>query len=674
MRIYLKNRPGAIRKAVAWALIPLLAACGNGTGSSPNATNTSGSGVNLVATTMAVAAITPASYTVANMGEGFRILSTGNRVLNEHGQVAGYKNIPDLNIDRAFRSDGGVLNDLGALESAVNYSYATAINASGLVAGYSQFGNTDHAFLHDGTTIKDLGVLESAADSSRAVAISAGGLVAGNSTSGGITHAFLHDGTIMKDLGVLDSLKNYSEAIGINASGLVTGYSSLGNTTHAFLHDGSTMKDLGALGSRDNRSFPTAINASGLVTGYSDIGNTTHAFLNDGTSMIDLGALGSSYSYPTAINASGLVTGNSYIGNAIHAFLHDGTSMIDLGTLGGPAAYSAARAINASGQVVGKSAATDNSVRAFIKSPADSQMIDLNTRLTNAPGVELFDAVAISDSGYILAEANTGWVLLKPAVAMPDPAPATLGPITANDPVAVGTPVNVSVLFSDINTSDTHSAQWTWEGNGTSPGVLTEPSGAFPGTIKGSTIFSAAGLYNVTLSVTDGSIAPPSTVSRQVVVYDPSAGFVTGGGWIMSPEGAYKADEHMTGRATFGFVSKYLKGANKPSGETEFRFQTSGLNFYSNNYDWLVVGGARAQYKGSGTINGTGSYQFMLTAVDGDLIAKGTPDRFRIRIWHHDDRTNTDVTDYDNQIDSIAAGSSLEGTVLGGGSINVKIR
>lgn len=129
----------------------------------------------------------------------------------------------------------------------------------------------------------------------------------------------------------------------------------------------------------------------------------------------------------------------------------------------------------------------------------------------------------------------------------------------------------------------------------------------------------------------------------------------------------------MTDRATFGFVSKYLKGANKPTGETEFRFQAGGLNFYSNDYDWLVVGGARAQYKGTGTINGTGSYQFILTAVDGDLIAKGTPDRFRIMIWHHDDATNSDVTDYDNQISSVAE-SNLEGTVLGGGSINVKIR
>jgi probable HAF family extracellular repeat protein len=630
MRIYSKNRSGAIRKAVAWALIPLLASCGNGTGSSPNAINTSGSGVNLAATTTAVAVVTPASYTVVNMGGGFQIQSIDNRLLNEHGQVAGFKFIPDLKIAHAFRNDGGVSKDLGALESATNLSGAVAINDSGMVTGYSKIGNSYHAFLHDGTT--------------------------------------------MKDLGALDSLNNYSYATAINAGGLVAGYSKIGDTNHAFLHDGNTMKDLGVLDSLKNYSYATAINANGLVAGYSKIGNTFHAFLHDGTSMKDLGALGSSYSYATAINASGLVAGWSKIGNTDHAFLHDGTSMIDLGALGGATARSLARAINASGQVVGKSVTTENNEHAFITSPGDSKMIDLNTRLTNAPNVELFDAVAISDGGYILAKANTGLVLLKPAAAMPESAAATLGAITANDPVAVGTPVNVSVLFSDINTEDKHTALWAWEGNGTSPGVVTEPNGTVPGTVTGSTVFSAAGLYNVTLSVTDGSDLPASTVSRQIVVYDPSAGFVTGGGWIMSPAGAYKADERMTGRATFGFVSKYLKGADKPTGETEFRFEASGLNFYSNNYNWLVVGGARAQYKGSGTINGTGSYQFMLTAVDGDLIAKGTPDRFRIKIWHRDDVTNTDVTDYDNQIDSTVAGSNLEGTVLGGGSINVKIR
>jgi len=42
------------------------------------------------------------------------------------------------------------------------------------------------------------------------------------------------------------------------------------------------------------------------------------------------------------------------------------------------------------------------------------------------------------------------------------------------------------------------------------------------------------------------------------------------------------------------------------------------IKFYSSNYEWLVVAGSKAQFKGTGTINGNGEYGFILTAVDGD--------------------------------------------------------
>ena len=58
------------------------------------------------------------------------------------------------------------------------------------------------------------------------------------------------------------------------------------------------------------------------------------------------------------------------------------------------------------------------------------------------------------------------------------------------------------------------------------------------------------------------------------------------------------------GPATFSFVSKYQKGAKTPTGTTDFRFQTVNLDFHSDTYDWLVVGGARAQFKGTGSLNG----------------------------------------------------------------------
>ena len=91
------------------------------------------------------------------------------------------------------------------------------------------------------------------------------------------------------------------------------------------------------------------------------------------------------------------------------------------------------------------------------------------------------------------------------------------------------------------------------------------------------------------------------------MVYDPTGGFVTGGGWIDSPaEACADFCVGASGKATFGFVSKYKKGASVPTGRTQFKFKAGNLDFNSSNYDWLVVAGAKAMYKGTGTVNGTG--------------------------------------------------------------------
>jgi hypothetical protein len=181
----------------------------------------------------------------------------------------------------------------------------------------------------------------------------------------------------------------------------------------------------------------------------------------------------------------------------------------------------------------------------------------------------------------------------------------------------------------------------------------------------------AAGLYTVEVTVTDDDLGSDvktfPTGGQLIVIYDPSAGFVTGGGWIDSPSGACRyaaCTVATTGKATFGFVSKYLKGATVPTGNTEFQFHAGGLNFRSSNYEWLVVNGnsGRAQYKGTGTINGSGTFGFILTAYDG------VPDRFRIKIW---DVGTSDIL-YDNQMGESDA--STVATALGGGSIMIQVK
>jgi hypothetical protein len=92
------------------------------------------------------------------------------------------------------------------------------------------------------------------------------------------------------------------------------------------------------------------------------------------------------------------------------------------------------------------------------------------------------------------------------------------------------------------------------------------------------------------------------------------------------------------------------------------------LNFHSSSYEWLVVSGTRAQYKGVGKINGTGDYGFMLTVIDGNLKNGDGKDRFRIKIW---DRATNSIVYYNQLGDSDTADLT---TIIGGGSIVIQAK
>lgn len=243
-------------------------------------------------------------------------------------------------------------------------------------------------------------------------------------------------------------------------------------------------------------------------------------------------------------------------------------------------------------------------------------------------------------------------VNVPPLVEISSPVDGQLFALSSN-------PVPLTANILDENDTDTHTCAISWgDGSGASVGTVVESSGA--GTCTGSKTLSV-GVYNSLVTVSDGEASASDTV--MFVVYDPTGGFVTGGGWIQSPAGAFAANLALEGKANFGFVSKYQKGATRPSGETEFQFHVGNLNFHSSNYEWLVVSGARAQYKGSGTINGAGDYGFLLTATDGQVTGGGGVDKFRIKIWSKD----TGATVYDNQMGDSDDAATTQSIV--GGSI-----
>jgi hypothetical protein len=236
---------------------------------------------------------------------------------------------------------------------------------------------------------------------------------------------------------------------------------------------------------------------------------------------------------------------------------------------------------------------------------------------------------------------------------------STSGP---SAPIALGSSATTTATFADVNTSDTHTCNIAWGDSTSNAGTVSESNGN--GTCTGSHLYTATGVYDVTFTVTDNSNASGTGVYQFVVIYDPNGGFVTGGGWINSPYGAYVANPSLTGKANFGFVSKYKTGATIPTGNTEFHFNTGSLDFSSTAYQWLVIAGAKAQYKGSGTINGAGNYGFLLTATDGNINPGGV-DTFRIKIW---DSSNSGAIVYDNAPGSDDINASGQ-TALGGGDI-----
>ena len=233
-------------------------------------------------------------------------------------------------------------------------------------------------------------------------------------------------------------------------------------------------------------------------------------------------------------------------------------------------------------------------------------------------------------------------------------APPVLGPVSApTTAVPLGQSITASAVFTDADVAESqpYTATVSW-GDWSSP---TTQSYAVPGTISASHAYSTPGLYTVTISVRQDNLPATHGDTKQfqyVVVYDANVGTLTGGGWMDSP----------VGRATFGFVIRYEPGASVPTGNLEFQAHDGAINLKALSFEWLVVEGKTARFKGTGTLNGEGDYGFLATAVAGDPGSA----RLRIQIWDN----ATGATLYDTESGASAAATAQ--TRVGGGSIRIK--
>jgi len=123
--------------------------------------------------------------------------------------------------------------------------------------------------------------------------------------------------------------------------------------------------------------------------------------------------------------------------------------------------------------------------------------------------------------------------------------------------ISVGSSVSFSAPWTDPNVSDTHTAVCNVvDVFGATP--TTTVAGSAPGSGSGTATcavtFTNTGIFSVTVTVTDQDGASGTSTALQVVVYDPSAGFVTGGGWFTPDPQTCVCTPGS--KATFGFVSQ----------------------------------------------------------------------------------------------------------------------
>ena len=305
----------------------------------------------------------------------------------------------------------------------------------------------------------------------------------------------------------------------------------------------------------------------------------------------------------------------------------------------------------------------------------DGLAMSSDSHITNFVGEALINVDGLARGTYNIHVYFSGNIPLEQPLTLDDPnylassnsgSLFTSGVTASLDPVPVSSTINATTAFIVEDNDGTYTLEWDWGDEVITYASTIAGNGVF---VEASHTYNVPGVYTLRVELHNENNTTVEVAEFQyVTVYDPTGGFVTGGGWIDSPAGAYTDDATLTGKATFGFVSKYKKGASTPSGNTQFQFKAGDLNFRSDSYEWLVIAGSKAMYKGVGTIKGwNGEYGFMISAIDADLNQNDTHDfdSFRIKIWDID----TEEVVYDNQVgDSEDADPT---TAIDGGSITI---
>lgn len=197
-----------------------------------------------------------------------------------------------------------------------------------------------------------------------------------------------------------------------------------------------------------------------------------------------------------------------------------------------------------------------------------------------------------------------------------DDTPPVTTTVTLNpNPVPVGWGTTLSAGFTDAGGSGLAVAQYSIDGG--APLALGAISGNAATASTPISGYSSTGIHAFCARAQDMAGNIGAYQCALLAVYDPAAGFVTGGGWIQTSNG----------KSNFALSSRYQSNASTPSGEFELR--SGGNRLKSTSLFWLVVSGSSATIQGNCSWNGVAGYLFEVTATDSS-----SGDTLSIRVWN----------------------------------------
>ncbi len=250
----------------------------------------------------------------------------------------------------------------------------------------------------------------------------------------------------------------------------------------------------------------------------------------------------------------------------------------------------------------------------------------------NVPaGPHTITAAFTSTNSAFLNSSNTGTLTVSREDADVSPAAANPFAVQVNAPGGTGGPATLCFNMDEVSDGSPGDTS-----NITSVTVNVTPIGSGSAVAAGAAVLSGGGVgatrtacvtlnnvpvnvYDVTLTI-NGSFYQ-GTGSTVFTVYDPSLGFVSGGGQLI----------HNGFKASIGVNIKYLKSGNAQGSLLYIEHRPTGdVVVKSNTISTMAIVGNEALPTGKAVVNGVGNHSFIARLIDNG--EPGSTDRFGLRL------------------------------------------